>query len=163
MEEDPEYQVSIFREGEHSAITDATLTRVIRETLRQHKVPSARISVALVDDAHIARLNEEHLRHCGPTDVLTFDLQDELTEAPGDVCQVDGELVISAETAARQAAERGHGVEAEAALYAVHGALHLLGYDDGIREDANRMHKVEDEILSSLGLGAVFESRTGRD
>jgi probable rRNA maturation factor len=54
-------------------------------------------------------------------------------------------------------------VEAELALYAVHGTLHLLGYDDRRKADAKRMHDMEDEILSSIGWGPIFAEPTDRE
>ena len=65
-------------------------------------------------------------------------------------------MVRSGDAAARGAKRRWHGVAEEIALYAVHGTLHLLGYDDNSHEDAERMHQVEDGILISLGVGPVY-------
>lgn len=164
MEDDPAYDIAIVRVkappgGEPMA--DAPLHEAITAALRRHHVPTAQISVALVDDARMAELNRRHLNHEGSTDVLAFDLRDGIDDPRGDsdgppVDGLDGEIVLSIETAAREARRRGHGIDAEAALYAVHGVLHLLGYDDHREQDADRMHAVEDEILSSLGMGAVF-------
>ena len=108
--------------------------------------------MALVNDATMARLNRKHLGHNGPTDVLSFDLRDDVNTNT----TVDGEIVMSVDMAARQARQRGHTVEAELALYAVHGTLHLLGYDDRRKADAARMHEMEDEILYSIGFGTVY-------
>jgi probable rRNA maturation factor len=125
--------------------------RAVTYVLRQHACRAARIDVALVDDRHIAELNQRYLAHTGPTDVLSFDLSDApVTGHP------QGAIVLSWETAAREAARRGHSVLAEALLYAVHGTLHLLGYDDRTRRDAARMHAEENRILTALGWGAVY-------
>lgn len=64
--------------------------------------------------------------------------------------------MVSAETARREARARRISTEAELTLYVVHGLLHLLGYDDQAPEQAARMHRTEDEILASLGLGPVY-------
>ena len=125
----------------------AKVRKAIRAVLRRHGVVRARISVALVNDAAMARLNRDHLGHNGPTDVLSFDLRNEASEKN----TIDGEIVMSVDMAVKQARQRGHAVEAELALYAVHGTLHLLGYDDRRKADAARMHAMEEEILSSLG------------
>ncbi|MGB2986026.1 MAG: rRNA maturation RNase YbeY [Phycisphaerae bacterium] len=144
------------------------MREVIEAALHRHQTPSARISVALVDDVRMAHLNKLHLGHEGPTDVLAFDLRDDPPVPPlvrggaggglGDGAGglVEGEIVVSVDTAVREADKRGHSVEAELALYTVHGMLHLLGYDDQHEHDASRMHEVEDEILTALGLGAVY-------
>lgn len=64
---------------------------------------------------------------------------------------ITGEIVISAEMAARTAQEHGHPVEGEVVLYVIHGLLHLLGYDDKKKRDAKKMHLKEKELLSSFG------------
>ena len=87
--------------------------------------------------------------------MLSFDLRDAEDGQPA----IDGEIVMSVDMAVKQARERGHTPEAELALYAVHGTLHLLGYDDRRKADATRMHEVDDEILSSIGFGAVYAER----
>jgi probable rRNA maturation factor len=69
---------------------------------------------------------------------------------------VEGELAISTDTAHRQAGHRGHSIEAELALYAIHGVLHLLGYEDKTKAKAARMHEVEDILLESIGVGPVY-------
>ena len=140
---------------------DQHLREAIEATLRRHKVASAQLSVALVDDAGIARLNEIHLGHQRSTDVLAFDLRDDHGAGAGQAPSIDGEIVLSVETATRESRKRGHDVVAEMALYAVHGTLHLLGYDDRGEEEAARMHDQEDEILVSLGLGAACQGGRG--
>jgi len=152
MKDRSPYEVRIARAARGAPNVGARLRRAIRAVLRRHTVGSARISVALVDDTAMARLNRDHLGHDGPTDVLSFDLRDE-----GDGTNaIDGEIVLSLDTAGREARKRGHAVEAELALYAVHGTLHLLGYNDRRKADAARMHEMEDEILSSIGFGTVY-------
>ncbi len=129
----------------------APIRRAIGATLRLHGVKRACLSVALVDDATMADLHRTFLGRRGPTDVLSFDLN-----GSEGAHRVDGEIVLSVDTAAREAKRRGHAVDAELALYAVHGLLHLLGHDDRTARGAARMHRLEDEILGSLGIGAVF-------
>jgi probable rRNA maturation factor len=150
MEDEPHYEIAVSRVGVHADVPDDVLVRAIETTLRRHAGGPARIHLALVSDEHIARLNETHLAHEGATDVLTFDLRD----APGG--RIDAEIVASVDTARREAARRGHDLAAELALYAVHGTLHLLGFDDHVDARAAEMHRIEDEILASLGLGRVF-------
>jgi len=166
MDDDPTYDIAIVREtgsGERELIADAPLKKAITATLRRHNTPAAIISVALVDDLRIAELNRRHLGHDGPTDVLAFDLRDaaDQDDSNGDGFlrgELEGDVVISVETAMREARRRGHEPDAEVALYAVHGILHLLGYDDHQDRDAARMHVVEDEILASVGWGPVFKA-----
>lgn len=159
MEDDPAYQITVTRVTDTESVDDLGLRKAIEATLRRHQSRAARIGVALVDDGRMAELNQRHLRHAGPTDVLTFDLRDGKTGPGGaDDPAVEGEIVVSVETAAREAASRGHHLDAELALYVVHGTLHLLGYDDDREEDAAHMHALEDEILAGIGVGTVFRS-----
>ncbi len=153
----PTLTVHIVREAAFEGVRDSLLRRVVRQALARHQVNGADVCIALVGDARMAQLHERHLGHAGPTDVLSFDLAE--PEGGGNSGFVEAEVVVSFETAQRQAAARGHGVEAEVALYALHGVLHLLGYDDRRPSDAKRMHDVEDEILESVGLGRVFKGR----
>ncbi len=113
--------------------------------LRSESVRSARIEIAVVDDRRIARLNRIYLRHNGPTDVLAFDLS-----GPGDA-GLAGQVIVSAETARRQAKRFGHPIAGELALYVVHGLLHLLGYDDHRPRQRRRMHARQAELLAEAG------------
>lgn len=119
----------------------------------------AELSLAIVGDATMAKLHEGHLGIAGPTDVLTFELDH---DGRGRVTA--GEVVICAAEARRQARRRGVAERDEAMLYALHGMLHLCGYNDLTDGDHRRMHKKEDWILDRLGIGAVYgaaESKRG--
>ena len=108
------------------------------------------ISVAVVDEPCMAKLQQRHLGIDGGTDVLAFDLRDD-AQGP-----LDGDLILCAETASHQATQRGHPTRAELLLYAIHGLLHLLGYDDHTPNAAAQMHQRENEILVNLGVGPVY-------
>jgi len=114
------------------------------------------LSLAVVGDVQMAQLHEQYKDVPGTTDVLTFDLGEDL-----DADSIEGEIIICLDEAMRQAAERGHSVRHELLLYVVHGILHLLGEDDHDPEDFKRMHAREDQILTQLGLGAVFARGEG--
>ncbi|UCE58381.1 MAG: rRNA maturation RNase YbeY [Phycisphaerales bacterium] len=163
MEDDSEFNIAVAYACGQSPNADRLIQAAVRTTLDRHKVSKALISVAVVDDAHIARLNQTHLNHQGPTDVLAFDLSDDegtaVNEGGGRETTVEGEIVVSYETAAREAYRRDHDCNAELALYTVHGTLHLLGHNDHSPEDAARMHQLEDDILESLKLGPVFRGK----
>jgi rRNA maturation RNase YbeY len=100
------------------------------------------VHVTIVDDAAIRRLNARYRGTGGATDVLAFDLA-----APGP-SPLLGEVVISAETAARQARRLGVPVALEMDLLVVHGLLHLAGYDDRQADEARLMHERAREILT---------------
>lgn len=160
MDDDPAYDISVSLEAPGPAETEACVAGAVEATLARYRPRTARVSVAVVDDAAIRQLNERHLDHDEATDVLAFDLRGETPQSVGSPSQVlvDGDIVVSVETARREADRRGHDVCAELALYAVHGTLHLLGHDDGDAERAARMHEIEDEILTALGYGAIYEA-----
>lgn len=128
----------------------AKVRRAVMAALKVHGVTTGRIGLRLTTDEEMAELNGYHLGHEGPTDVLTFDLRER------DDLPIDGEIALSVDIARRAAAERGHDLALELALYAVHGVLHLLGYRDDARKAARQMHRREDEIFESLGWGKVY-------
>lgn len=115
-------------------------------------IEDAEISVVLVSDAAIAKVNQEWLAHDGPTDVITFGLAeatDEIAAWPGGL---SGDIVVSTETACRVAAELGWSVEDELAYYIVHGLLHLAGYDDTTSAGRKVMRREERRVMKSIGL-----------
>ena len=114
-------------------------------------VAAASVSLAFVDDATIHRLNKQFLDHDEPTDVLTFPLS-----GPG-AKTLEGEVVIGAEVARAQAAERGHDEQAELALYVIHGLLHLCGHDDTTAAAAQAMRGRERHYLQALGLPLIAD------
>jgi probable rRNA maturation factor len=154
MEDEPPLQITVTHLAETQTVAESRIRTAVEATLRRQGVTAAGINVAVVDDKVMARLNKAYLGCDGTTDVLAFDLRDDPEEGK----RIDGELVVSIDTAAREASERGHTVDAELALYVAHGVLHLLGFKDDQPETAARMHELEDEILSSIGVGPVFGS-----
>ncbi len=155
MNDEPPYNIQISNKHSYDCVDESILRRGVSEALRRFDVVHAELSVAVVTDGEIGRLHEEYLKVGAPTDVLTFDLSDPAT-ARQDGRRVEGEIVLSADTAMRQAARRGHCAAAELALYAVHGTLHLLGMDAVVEDDAGKMHALEDEILAAAGVGRVY-------
>jgi len=114
---------------------------------------SVAISFAVIDDAQMREINLRSLGHDYPTDVLSFPMAGEPgVGEPG----VSGEVLISADTARREAAERGHPAYHELVLYAVHGVLHLIGYDDHGTAARRRMRRAERAALAALDLPPVF-------
>lgn len=109
------------------------------------------LSVALVGDALMSKLHIEFMNIAGPTDVLTFELDH---DASGHV--TTGEVVICVPEARRQAKEHGTKPEHELLLYAIHGLLHLSGYDDLTEADFLAIHREEDRVLTALNVGPVF-------
>lgn len=111
----------------------------------------------MVGANRMAALHAKFLGKSGPTDVLTFELE---RDPRGRV--ISGEVVICATVAARVAKRGGHSAGHELLLYALHGLLHLSGFDDKTEAGFAKMHAKEDEILRKMGVGAIFgRSRAG--
>jgi probable rRNA maturation factor len=120
------------------------LEREMGEVLRRVRFPGD-LSLSLVDDREIADLHGRFSADPTPTDVLAFPLGDG-SAGPA------GEVIVSVETAAREARARGLAVRNEVLLYAVHGVLHLRGYDDHAPADARRMDRRTLALLRALGV-----------
>lgn len=105
--------------------------------------PEAELSVTLVDDERIAQIHVDYMDIPGPTDVISFPLGD-----PEDPIPILGEVVVSVDTAAREAEERGITLREELLRYVVHGTLHLFGYDDHEPDDYAVMHARQEELLA---------------
>lgn len=104
--------------------------------------------MALVDDDEIAALNARYRGKSGPTDVLSFSqLEGEHSELGGNLL---GDVVISVETAARQARAAHRGFDAELARLLVHGTLHLIGYDHEDDADARVMRRMERRLRRAI-------------
>lgn len=126
----------------------------VRATLKAHDAEPCEVSVLLTDDSDMRQLNREYRGTDAPTDVLAFSMRE---GEDGDVNpSLLGDLVVSLETAARQAltrdglsGDRGN-LETETALLTVHGMLHLLGYDHQTQEEAEIMFEKQERIFRLL-------------
>ncbi len=117
--------------------------------------PRAEVGVVFADDAYIRGLNRDYRGIDAATDVLSFALDEgeEPAVQGGPEETLLGDIVISLETAGRQAEEFGHSLEREVAYLAVHGMLHLVGYDHEEEEAKAAMRREEERILGILGIG----------
>jgi probable rRNA maturation factor len=122
-------------------VSRVRLARAVDRVLSAVGRPAGLVEVAVVDDAEIRRLNATHRGITRRTDVLAFTL-----EAP-DAGPLVGQLVISADAAARQARRVRLPLALELDLLATHGTLHLVGYDDRDPVEADLMHRRERDIL----------------
>lgn len=135
--------VAIHDSQTRLSLAPADCRRLVRDVLKAHDVRDAVISLALVDDPTIHRVNREFLQHDYPTDVVTFPYS-----SPGQ--PLHGEIIVSTDHAAKQGPRFGHTPEREAMLYIVHGLLHLLGFDDHDPAEARRMKRRQREILDQF-------------
>ena len=145
-------KVEIANEQSKHAIDCELLQQAVRAVLVGESLEAANISVAVVDDVTIHDLNRKYLEHDYATDVLSFLLSD-----PGEC--LEGEIVVSADTAAREAVNYRCDATDELLLYLVHGALHLVGYDDATDADRAAMRAKERQYLAELGREPANGSR----
>jgi len=116
--------------------------------LKMLSLPDAELSIVLCDDSFIHPLNRDYRGKDAPTDVLSFAQREGEGADPDD--PVLGDVIISVETAARQAEERGHTLARELRVLLVHGILHLLGYDHIEDDEAEEMEARERSLLARL-------------
>jgi len=136
--------VHVINEQSAVKISSRDLAKLLEEVIVDQLGRDVHVNVLVTDDNHIAQLNRQFLETDGPTDVLAFPLDDENSS---DDEPTFGEVVISAETALREANARDLAPERELTLYAIHGILHLLNYDDQTEGDRKKMHARQDQIL----------------
>jgi len=146
-------KISIASPQESVPIDRARMRQAARTVLEGEGVADAEISLAFVDNQSIHQLNKRYLQHDEPTDVLSFLLSEPNAR------KLAGELVIGAEVAKEQADSRGHDVQAELALYVIHGLLHLCGYGDETPLGAEAMCEREKHYLRQLGLPDIAPER----
>jgi probable rRNA maturation factor len=139
--------IEIADEQSACAVGKARLKKAVRGVLESAGIRSAEISIAIVDDARMHALNRQYLAHDYPTDVLSFVLDRD--EAAG---TLDGEIITSADYAAREAARYGWTADDELLLYVIHGCLHLVGHDDQTPEGKAAMRAAEARVLAEFGL-----------
>lgn len=151
---------------------EALADRAIRAAFAQtpydeltRRIVTIEISIKLTDDAEVRALNRDYRHKDAPTNVLSFpmvpvDLLETLTNSDdGEVLL--GDIILAAETCAREAEEKRISVADHAAHLIVHGTLHLLGYDHMVDEEAEAMEGMETLALAALGLPDPYAEPTG--
>ena len=132
-------------DGVESPVSPERIADAVRWVLRSRGVEEAEVSVALLSDAAIAAMNRDYLGHEGPTDAITFTLN-EPDEPPL------GDIYLGAEQAERQAAEFGATAAEEILRLAMHGALHVLGFEhpEGPERTESEMFRLQEEALRAF-------------
>lgn len=147
---------------DETATVDSKVEELIRELLGHAATAEAltgevEVAVTFMTDEAIQEVNAQYRGKDVPTDVISFALE-EMTEgevaivAEEGMPMVLGDILISVETAARQAGEYAHDFKREIGFLALHGFLHLLGYDHMTEEEETKMFGRQKEILASFGL-----------
>ncbi|MEJ6952020.1 rRNA maturation RNase YbeY [Natronospora cellulosivora (SeqCode)] len=116
--------------------------KIAEKTAELEGYSQGEISFAMLDNQQIQILNKQYRNKDCPTDVLSFIMDEDIW----------GDIIISTERAIEQANEYNHSVERELAFLAVHGILHLLGYDHQTPGEKDEMRRKEERVLSELNL-----------
>lgn len=127
-------------------VTAAEVRTAVRATFAAESAGDPSLSVAIVDDATIREVNRRWLDHDWATDAIAFSYEDD-PSPEGE----RGEVIVSAETARREADARGQCARHELLLYVVHGTLHLLGWDDDTPRRRTAMNRRAAQILAAAG------------
>ena len=142
--------VEIANQQDVLPVDEGRLKSAVASLLEEESIDDALISLAIVDDPTIHDLNRRYLQHDYATDVLSFVLERSDT-------RLDGEVIVSSETAVSQSRRWGWAAEDELLLYVIHGVLHLLGVGDATPQERERMRRRESECLANFGLKPHWE------
>lgn len=146
--------MSVEVNNESGVDTDLeAIERLIRHILHGlHIHPEAEVSVILLDEQGIERLHREWMDLEGPTDVMSFPMDELRPGSPGSVTPAGmlGDLVICPQVAARQAEAGGHPTSDEILLLATHGTLHLLGFDHEEPQEREEMFSLQRTLLEEF-------------
>ncbi|WP_239739260.1 rRNA maturation RNase YbeY [Mammaliicoccus sp. P-M59] len=120
---------------------------------KENITEEAELSISFVDEEEIQAINRDYRDKDKVTDVISFSLEEDEPEIEGlDIPRVLGDIIICLEVAKEQAESYNHSLSRELGFLALHGFLHLLGYDHMTEEDEKEMFSRQDEILNEFGL-----------
>ena len=143
-------EVDVIWSIDRPCVIDLELvTTQLKQAATYLKTQDKNFAIAIIDDAAMCALHDQHCGDPTSTDVLTFDVDIESSKEVADIA-------ICFDEAQRQATQRGHAVGSELLLYAIHGMLHCDGHDDTNAEAFTQMHNEEDRILTAIGIGPLF-------
>jgi probable rRNA maturation factor len=131
------------------AAARALAQQAVEAALARDGLSNRLLCVLVVDDAESCRLHDEHFADPTPTDVMSF--PDGSVDPESGRIRL-GDLAVGRDVARRLAAERARPVAEEIALYVLHGALHLLGFDDVDEADRAEMWAVQRDVMGGLGI-----------
>jgi probable rRNA maturation factor len=146
-----------FGDEQDDPLPGAELSRFAELVLTEERLdPDTSVSITMVDEETIAALNQTHLGKSGPTDVLSFPIEDAAPGKPpkaiaGGPAPALGDVFIAPSVVRANARRSGVPFEDELFLMVVHGLLHLLGWDHVEDDDAVAMEKREGDLLSLIG------------
>ncbi|GAA1800156.1 MAG: rRNA maturation RNase YbeY [Actinobacteria bacterium] len=139
-----------------SAVDEVELVDLARYVMAEMRVhPQAELCLRLVDEATMTVLHEKWMDLPGPTDVMSFPMDELRPGRDGEAPEqgVLGDIVLCPTVAAKQAAEAGHATAEEMLLLTTHGILHLLGYDHAEPEEEKEMFELQRQLLLTFLAG----------
>jgi probable rRNA maturation factor len=146
--------VDILRKGAGRDYPSRKLKTIALKVLELLEQNQAELSLALVSNAEIRKLNAKYRKKDYPTDVLSFPVEDRLPAGK----RLLGDVIISVEKARQQAKERRRSLDQEVVTLLIHGVVHLLGYDhERSAKDARVMDRLEKKIYHALCEQGIFE------
>lgn len=133
------YDINVFNVSSSKLLPRKKIIDALLKTFKSEEIGRAGVNIIFIDDQDIHAMNKKYLGHDYPTDVLSFPLSDEI---------IEGEIYISVDTARLQAEEYKVSLTNELKRLAIHGALHLIGYDDADEESRKKMHELENKYIA---------------
>ncbi len=127
------------------------IEHVLELAIQNQKLENVEFNIILVDNSYIHKLNQEYRHIDRETDVISFALED-TKDIIYDNYRLLGDIYISVEKAKEQAITYGHSLKREICFLALHGFLHLLGYDHMTKEDEKVMFELQEDILYEAGI-----------
>ena len=145
-------EIEVFNETEENLTEECeNLKEFLVQVAKDEKLDNIIYNVIIINNEKIREINREYRNIDRETDVISFALEDEKSFNRTDI-RVLGDIYISIDKARSQALEYGHSFKRELYFLAVHGFLHLLGYDHMKKEDEDVMFKKQEEVLSRYGI-----------
>lgn len=131
--------ITILNRQKKHRIPIKAFERLLADLAARYRLAAPEVTLAFVGERAIRTLNRKWMKKDKPTDVLSFPLGEKAADGRFYL----GDIVIAVPVAARQARAKGHGLERELRLLAIHGFLHLVGYDHfaGIEEEERKAHR----------------------
>lgn len=145
-------EIEVFNETEENLTEECEkLKEFLVQVAKDEKLDNIIYNVIIINNEKIREINREYRNIDRETDVISFALEDEKSFNRTDI-RILGDIYISIDKARSQSLEYGHSFKRELYFLAVHGFLHLLGYDHMKKEDEDVMFKKQEEVLSRYGI-----------
>ena len=144
-------KIEIFNETKKDILELVDVRKVIDIAIKNQKLDNLEFNIIIVDNDYIHELNKNYRNIGRPTDVITFALED-YEDGIKLEHRMLGDIYISIDKAISQAEEYGHDLRREICFLAVHGFLHLLGYDHMEKEEEEIMFSLQEEILNEANI-----------